>query len=70
MKNKSVPGLVIHYSDSLWPAIQESKRGGGEILSTNPDRPWGPPNLLYSEYRAFHGCKSAEAKHWPMYPTI
>ena len=30
-----------------------SKPGGGEILSTCPDRPWGPPSLLYNGYRVF-----------------
>ena len=25
--------------------------GGGEIFRTRPDRPWGPPRLLYSGYR-------------------
>jgi len=23
--------------------------GGGEIFRTCPDRPWGPPSLLYNE---------------------
>jgi len=31
--------------------------GEGEISSTCPDRPWGPPNLLYNGYQAFPGCK-------------
>jgi hypothetical protein len=26
---------------------------GGEIFRTCPDRPWGPPNLLYNRYRVF-----------------
>ena len=25
--------------------------GGGEIFRTHPDRPWGPPSLLYGGYR-------------------
>jgi len=25
----------------------------GEIFRTCPDRPWGPPNLLYNGYRVF-----------------
>ena len=32
-------------------------RVGGETLSTCPDRPWGPPSLLYNEYRVFPGGK-------------
>jgi hypothetical protein len=31
--------------------------GGGEIFRTSPDRPWGPPSLLYSGYRVFPGGK-------------
>ena len=31
--------------------------GGGEIFRTCPDRPWGPPSLLYNGYRVFPGCK-------------
>jgi hypothetical protein len=31
--------------------IRGSNPGGGEIFRTRPDRPWGPPNLLYDGYR-------------------
>jgi hypothetical protein len=31
--------------------------GGGEILRTCPDRPWGPPILLYNGYWVFPGDK-------------
>jgi len=37
-----------------------SNPGGGEIFCTCPDRPWGPPSLLYNGYWvAFPGVK------WP-----
>jgi len=29
----------------------------GEIYRTCPDRPWGPPSLLYNGYRVFPGGK-------------
>ena len=29
----------------------------GEICRTCPDRPWGPPSLLYNGYRVFPGVK-------------
>jgi hypothetical protein len=29
--------------------------GGGEIFCSCPDRPWGPPSLLYYGYRVFPG---------------
>jgi hypothetical protein len=27
--------------------------GGGEIFLTRPDRPWGPPSLIYKGYPVF-----------------
>jgi hypothetical protein len=30
---------------------------GGEIFRIRPDRPWGPPSLLYNGYRVFPGGK-------------
>ena len=35
----------------------ESNPGGGEILRTCPDWPWGPPSPLYNGYRVFPGGK-------------
>ena len=32
--------------------------GGGDIFCTCPDRPWGPPSLLYNGYLVFPGVKS------------
>jgi hypothetical protein len=29
----------------------------GEIFRTCPERPWGPPSLLYNGYRVFPGGK-------------
>ena len=37
------------------PGIES--RWGGEIFLTCPDRPWGPPSLLYNGYRVFPGGK-------------
>jgi len=34
-----------------------SNPGGGEIFRTCPDRPWGPPSLVYNGYRIFPGGK-------------
>jgi hypothetical protein len=41
--------------------VLESNPGGGEILRTCPDLPWGPPSLLYKGYRAFLSGKPAGA---------
>jgi hypothetical protein len=35
--------------------VRGSNPGGGKIFSTCPDRPWGPPSLLYNGYRVFLG---------------
>jgi len=44
-------------------SILGSNPGAGEIFRTSPDRPWGPPRLLYSGYRVFAGGKAAGAYH-------
>ena len=36
-------------------------QGSGETFRTRPDRPWGPPSLLYNVYRAFPRGKAAGA---------
>jgi len=40
----------------------------GEIFCDLPDRPWGPPSLLYNGYRVFPGGKAAGAWRWPPTP--
>jgi hypothetical protein len=55
----SDPGKLSRYSDSLRAGrVRGSNPGGGEIFRTRPDRPWGPPRLLYNGYRvSFSGVK-------------
>jgi hypothetical protein len=43
-------------------------RWGDEIFRTRPDRPWGPPSLLYKGYRVFPGGKAAGAWRWTPTP--
>jgi len=47
-------GIVTGYGLD-GPGIES--RWGGEIFRTRPDRPWGPPSLLYNGYRVFPGSK-------------
>jgi hypothetical protein len=42
---------------------------GGEIFRTRPDRPWGPPSLLYNVYRVFPWAKSSGAWRWLSTPS-
>jgi hypothetical protein len=47
--------IATHYGLD-GPGIES--RWGGEIFRTSPDRPWGPPSLLYNGYRgSFPGVK-------------
>ena len=50
------------------PGIQS--RWGDDIFHTRPERPWGPPNLLYNGYRVFTGGKAAGAWRWPPHPRL
>jgi hypothetical protein len=45
---------LSQYTDSLRAGRPGgSNPGGGEILRTRPERPWGPPSLLYNGYQVF-----------------
>ena len=52
-RRNGVIGIATRYGLD-GPRI-ESRWGGGEIFRTCPDRPWGPPSLLYNGYRRFPG---------------
>jgi hypothetical protein len=41
---------------------------GGEIFRTRPDRPCGPPSILYDGYGVFTGGKTAGVWRWPPTP--
>ena len=41
----------------------------GRDFPHRPDRPSGPPSLLYNEYRVFPGGKAAGAWRWPPTPS-
>jgi hypothetical protein len=54
----SGPGSVVGIATAYGldgPEIET--QCGGEIFRTCPDRPWGPPRLLYNGYRVFPGGK-------------
>ena len=37
--------------------VRGSNPGGGQLLCTCPDQPWGPPSLLYNGYWVLPGVK-------------
>jgi hypothetical protein len=41
--------------------VRGSNPSGGKIFHTRPDRPWGPPSLLYDGYLLFPRGKAAGA---------
>jgi hypothetical protein len=49
--------------------VRGSNPGGDEIFRTRPDRPCGPPSLLYNGYRIFPGGKAAGAWCWRSTPS-
>jgi hypothetical protein len=40
-----------------------SNPGGGDIFRSCPDRPWGPPSLLYHVYLAFAGGRKQQGRN-------
>jgi hypothetical protein len=53
---------VGRVAQSVWRlatgwTVRGSTSCGGEIFRTCPDRPWGPPSLMYNGYRVFPGDK-------------
>ena len=54
MGRDSVVGIATRYGLE-GPGVESRL---GQILCTRPDRPWGPPSLLYNGYRvSFPGVK-------------
>ena len=52
------PGSPVGIATGLRAERSEDRiPRGGEIFRTCPDRPWGPPSLLYNGYRVFPGGK-------------
>ena len=59
---KSGPGSVVGVTTAYGldgPGIESR---WGEIFRTYPDRPWGPPSLLYNGYRVVPGGKGGRGR--------
>jgi len=58
---------VGRVAQSVWRlatrwTVRGSNSGEDEIFRTCPDRPWGPPSLLYNWYRVFPGSKERRGR--------
>ena len=58
---------VDRVAQSVWRlatcwTVRGSNIGGDEMFRTCPDRPWGPPSLLYNGYRVFPGGKKRSGR--------
>ena len=57
------------HKDWLWAGRSGVRiPGGGEIFRTCPDRPWGPPSLLYNWYRVFPWGKEQSGRDADLSP--
>jgi hypothetical protein len=63
----SVVGIATRYGLD-GPGIES--RWKGEIVRTCPDRPWGPPSLLYNGYRVFTGGKERPGRDADSSPLL
>jgi hypothetical protein len=56
--------IVWNSSVTMGWTVRWSNPAGDEIFRTCPDRPWGPPSLLYYGYRFFPGGTAAGVWLW------
>jgi len=66
---QSEPGSVVGTETGYGWTIRESNSGWDEIFRTYPDRPWGPPSLLYNGYQVFPGGKERPGRDADPSPT-
>ena len=50
--------------------VQGSSPCGSEVFHTCPDRPWGPPSLLYKGYQVFPGGKELPGRDADLSPPM
>ena len=66
-----MPGQLSRYSDSLRAGRSGDRIPvGGAVFRTRPDRPWGPPSLLYNGYRVFPGGESGRGVVLTTHPHL
>ena len=66
--NFSGPGSSVGIATGYGMDRPGSNPGGSEIFRTSPDRPWGPPSLLYNGNRVFPGGKERPGRDADLSP--
>jgi hypothetical protein len=51
----NIKDIQINFSENI--KMRPGSNPVGTRFFTHPDRPWGPPSLLYNGYRVFPGGK-------------
>jgi hypothetical protein len=66
----SGPSSVVAMATGYGLEVRGWSPGFDEIFHTSPDRPWGPPSLLYKGYRLFPGGKERTGRDAdPSFPS-
>jgi len=58
--------MLVNHDGLRWSG--DRKPVDSEFFRTSPDRPWGPPSLLYKGYRVIPGGWAAKEWQWPPTP--
>ena len=64
------PGSVVDKATSYGLDGPWMESQWGEIFRTCPDRPWGPPSLLYNGYQVFPGVNSGRGVTLTPHPLL
>ena len=64
------PGSIVSIATGYRLDGPEIESQWGQDLRTCPDRPWGPPSLLYNGYRVFPGVKSSRGMTLTPHPLL
>ena len=66
----SGPGKVVGIATGYGLGGPGIESRWGEIFRLCPNRPWGPPSLLYNGYRVFLGVKSGRGVMLAPHPLL
>jgi len=64
------PGSVVGIATAYGLDGPRIESRWGEIFRTSPDRPWGPPSLLYNGYGSFPGVRCCRGVTLTPHPLL